>query len=122
MGKRRALFQSARECINVLECPKPNEILYEHEFGLCMLYIVRQKLIHFAHKIINDIYKRNECIKSDLLRYYKLNKLHTFQLIKYNKLMNSLQQITHINVNVNTQYLRDLSYMITMCSKCVKKM
>ena len=113
MGKRRALFQSARECINVLECPKPNEILYEHEFGLCMLYIVRQKLIHFAHKIINDIYKRNECIKSNLLRFYKLNKLHTFQLIKYNK----LQQITHINVN--TQYLRNLSYMITMCSKCV---
>ena len=115
MGKRAQLFQSARECINVLECPKPNEILYKNDLGLCMIFLTRQKLMNVAHKIINDIYKRNECIKSNLLRFYKLNKLHTFQLIKYNK----LQQITHINVNVNTQYLRDLSYMITMCSKCV---
>jgi len=113
MKKRRALFQSARECINVLECPKPNEILYKNDFGLCMIFLTRQKLIHFAHKIINDIYKRNECIKSNLLRFYKLNKLHTFQLKKYN----TSHCTINVDIDTNVNYLQKISYMVTQISK-----
>ena len=113
MGKRAQLFQSARECINVIECPKPNEILYNNDFGLCMIFLTRQKLMNVAHKIINDIYKRNdinECIKSNLLRFYKLNKLHTFQLKKYNT--------SHfIDIDTNVNYLQKISYMVTQISK-----
>ena len=123
MGKRAQLFYAARDCINVLECPKPNEILYENDLGLCMIFLTRQKLMNVAHKIINDIYKRNditmyEC-KSNLLRFYKLNKLHTFQLKKYNQIhfIDNENVNVNVNVNVNTQYLQNISYMVTQISK-----
>jgi hypothetical protein len=114
MGRRANLFYAARDCINVLQCPKPNDILYEYDLGLCMIFLVRQKLMNVAHKIINDIYKRNKYNISDLLRFYKLNKLHVFQLKKYNDID------IDIDMNTNVQYLQKISYMITMCSKCVK--
>ena len=112
MGKRAQLFQSARECINVLQCPKPNEILYKNDLGLCMIFLTRQKLMNVAHKIINDIYKNKICDKSNLLRFYKLSKLHTFQLKKYNT-----SHCHFIDIDTNVNYLQKISYMITQISK-----
>ncbi len=111
MGKRAQLFYAARECIDTLKCPKANEILYEHDFGLCMIFLTRQKLMNVAHKIITNIYKRNYQLNvSNLRRYYKLNKLHTFQLTKYN-------EIFSIDMHTNKMYLQKISYMITSLSK-----
>ena len=114
MGKRANLFYSARDCINVLQCPKPNDILYEYDLGLCVIFATRQKLISICHKIIDDIYKRNKCCKSNLRRFFKLSKLNVFQLKKY-----SCNIDIDIDIDTNVQYLQKISYMITMCSKCV---
>ena len=112
MGKRANLFYSARDCIDVLNCPKPNEILYEHDFGLCMIFATRKKLMNVAYKIINDVYKRNKCCKSDLLRYFKLNKLNVFQLKKY-----SCNIDIDIDIDTNVNYLQKITYMVTQISK-----
>ena len=86
MGRRAALFYSARDCVNALNCAKPNDEMYDKNFGLCMTLCTRQKLIKCAHEIITDIYKKNFYDPKKLRRFYKLNTLHMFQLEKLNTL------------------------------------
>ena len=88
MGRRAQLFMSARECVNVLACPKPTNELYKADFGLCMIFTTRLKLINILHSLLHKMYKckcKGEELKLELLRYYKLNKIHTFQLEKYKR-------------------------------------
>ena len=81
MGRRAQLFISARECVNVLACPKPTNDLYESDFGLCMIYMTRLKLINILPSLLHKMYKcKCKCdthtnLKQELLRYYKLNKI-----------------------------------------------
>ena len=108
MGRRAALFYSARDCVNALHCAKPNEEMYDKNFGLCMTLLTRQKLIKCAHEIITDIYKKRPDPKK-LRRFYKLNTLHMFQLEKY-KAGTGCPKMCPAS---EKEYLQKISYMIS---------
>ena len=108
MGRRAALFYSARDCVNALHCAKPNDEMYDKNFGLCMTLLTRQKLIKCAHEIITDIYKKRPDPKK-LRRFYKLNTLHMFQLEKY-KAGTGCPKMCPAS---EKEYLQKISYMIS---------
>ena len=111
MGKRSKVFKTARDCVNILSCPKPNDSLYESNFGLCMLFTTRYKIVNILQSLLNSLYKFNSFNKSELLRFYSLNNIHMFQMKKYSVTANS-------NTKNDIHYLQRVSHMITtMCSK-----
>ena len=120
MGRRAQLFISARECVNVLACPQPTNDLYESDFGLCMIYTTRLKLISILQSLLHKMNKGTNAmsnLKQELLRYYKLNKIHAFQLEKY-KECNKCKQCENENINLKfiketVMYLQKVSSMIT---------
>jgi len=122
MGKRAKLFQLARDCVNVLACPRPNEILYERDFILNLLFCTRWKLIRVSLSLLDDLYKRNTFNKCDLHRFYQLNTLCMFQLRKYRECECECECKCKckcdMNVNVNeVHYLQKVSFMVTTLAK-----
>ena len=118
MGRRAQLFISARECVNVLACPQPTNDLYESDFGLCMIYTTRLKLICILQSLLHKMNKgKNKFnLKQELLRYYKLNKIHKFQLEKYkecNKCENGNVNVNLTFIKETVMYLQKVSSMIT---------
>jgi len=109
MGKRSRLFNSARNCINILEVPKPTEDLYEENFPLCVIFCTRWKLIKVANSIITSLEKYSRADRNDLIRFYKLNSLVMYQTQKYSTNQDGLDSLI--------DYLGKISYMITKCSK-----
>ena len=117
MGKRAKVFQSARECVNVLACPRPNEILYESDFILNLLFCTRWKLIRVSLSLLDDLYKRNTFNKCDLHRFYQLNTLCMFQLRKYRECECECKCDCEFTLMNEVHYLQKVSCMVTTLAK-----
>lgn len=118
MGRRAKLFQSAKDCVNVLVCPIPDDSLYEIDFILNLIFCTRWKLIKLAQSLLQDLYKYDTHSRCDLRRFYKTCNIHMYQLRKYNcnKTMNERNCDTFKCMEDSILYLRKISYMVTtMC-------
>lgn len=117
MGRRANLVQAARDCVNALPVCKRKHlnVLYDSNFGLCMVMTTRRKLIHILHSLLDCIEYLKPINLDMLYRYYKLNHTHMICLKR-----NNCENTNH-DTNLQVHHLTSLSRMITALTKTQKK-